>query len=298
MAWFSIFLLMLPSGIASEGGDYHINRITVTIDLQTGEEEFNVDLTSRMEGLRYFDFAFHLPLKAYANGEQLKIEGLGIKKRVYFPQPLKEGEDITFTMKAIGKINFNEGTYFYKGFSTPYNIDTFRLLVIFPEGVFPETRTFNRSIPNCCSSDTFQRSTSIPPDGVAIQGERVALMWERTLKPGETFEVGIHLPEKERANYLLIATLFMASLTFLVGFHYARRRQRVEVANIFLNEEERAIVEFIRSQGGEVLQETIWKSEILPFSRPKVSRIISELESRGLIVREPYKKTFRVKLNV
>jgi uncharacterized membrane protein len=299
ITWLGIFLLLLPITIASEGGDYHINQVTVTIDLQTGEENFYVDITSQVDGLRFFDFAFHLPLSAVSSsGEPMRVEELGIKKRVYFPRPLKAGESIAFTMSAVEKVDINEGTYFYKGFTTPYDINTFRLLVIFPKRVFPEIRTFNRSLPNCCSADTFQRSTSIPPDGVAIRGDRVTLMWERSLKAGESFEVGIHLPEKEGPNYFLISTLLIASLTFLVGFHYAKRKRKVEVANVFLNEEERAIVEFIRSQGGEVLQETIWKSEVLPFSRPKVSRIISELESRGLIVREPYKKTFKVKLNV
>ncbi len=299
VAWLGVFLFMLPITIASESSDYHINQVTVTLDLQTGEEKFYVDITSRTDGLRFFDFAFPMPLSAASSdGEPMKIEELGVKKRVYFTHPLRTGESTSFTMSSVGKVDINEGTYFYKGFATPYDIDTFRLLVIFPEGVFPEVRTFNRSLPNCCSADTFQRSTSIPPDGVAIRNNRVTLMWERSLKAGESFEVGIHLPEKEGPNYFLISTLLIASLTFLVGFHYAKRKRKVEVANVFLNDEERAIVEFIRSQGGEVLQETIWKSEVLPFSRPKVSRIISELESRGLIVREPYKKTFKVKLNI
>jgi|Deesub1362A_J573_1020465.scaffolds.fasta_scaffold03446_6 uncharacterized membrane protein len=298
IAWLGIFLFLLPITTASEE-DYHINIITVTIDLQTGDEHFYVKLTSKVDGLKFFDFAFHLPLNAVtSSGESMKVEELGIRKRIYFPQPLKAGESIAFTMSTVEKVDINEGAYFYKGFTTPYDVDTFRLMVIFPEGVLPEIRTFNRTLPNCCSADTFHRSTSLPPDGVSIQGDRVTLMWERSLKAGERFEVGIHLPEKEGPNYFLISTLLIASLTFLVGFHYAKRKRKVEVANVFLNEEERAIVEFIRSQGGEVLQETIWKSEVLPFSRPKVSRIISELEARGLIVREPYKKTFKVKLNV
>ncbi len=292
-----LWLLLLPLSVADDSG-YHINRITAVLDLETGVEEFNVELTSTVDGLEYFEFAYHLPLEAFTkNGERLRVEGNGVRKRIYFPESLTSGDSILFTMRTVERLELVESTYFYKGFSTPYPIDSFRLLVIFPRGVLPEVRTFNRTLPNCCAADAFQRSTSIPPDGVAIQDGRVTLMWERSLSAGESFEVGIHLPESRSPVYVLLSLLLLGA-AFLVGFHYARRRRRREVADIFLNEEERAIVEFIRSQGGEVLQESIWKSEVLPFSRPKVSRIISELEARGLIVREPYKKTFRVRLNV
>ncbi|NOZ58340.1 MAG: hypothetical protein GXO66_01990 [Euryarchaeota archaeon] len=291
------FVLLLPAACAYDGG-YHINRITTILDLETGVEEFHVELTSRVDNLEYFDFAYHLPLEATTRGgERLRVEGSGVRKRIYFPEPLAEGESIAFILRTVEKVEFVDSTYFYKGFSTPYPIDSYRLLVVFPRGVLPEVRTFNRTLPNCCSADTFQRSTSIPPDGVAIQEGRVTLMWERSLGAGESFEVGIHLPNDSRPAYLLLSLILLGA-AFLVGFHYAKRRRRAEVASVFLNEEERAIVEFIRSQGGEVLQENIWKSEVLPFSRPKVSRIISDLEARGLIVREPYKKTFRVRLNV
>jgi hypothetical protein len=291
------FILLLPAVHAS-GAGYHINRITTILDLETGVEEFHVELTSTENGVEYFDFAYHLPLEAFTRGgERLRVEGTGVRKRIYFPEPMAEGETIAFTLRTVERVELIDSTYFYKGFTTPYPIDSYRLLVVFPRGVLPEVRTFNRSLPNCCSADTFQRSTSIPPDGVAIQEGRVTLMWERPLKAGESFEVGIHLPNDRRPAYLLLSLVLLGA-AFLVGFQYAKRRRRAEVASVFLNEEERAIVEFIRSNGGEVLQENIWKSEVLPFSRPKVSRIIADLEARGLIVREPYKKTFRVKLNV
>ena len=291
-------LFIFPS-ISAYTVPYHIKEVTEIVDLQTGEEKFNFLIVSEVDGLKYFDFAFKEQVKAETlEGDALEVQDLGQKKRIYFPQPLKAGQSIAFVIKAVSGGYAAGDTYFYKGFSTPYDVDKFRLLVVFPKGIMPQVSTFDRSPPNCCAANTFQRSTSIPPDGVELRDGRVTLMWERSLKAGESFEVGIHLPESRSHAYATFAILAIAAVTFLAGFQYAKRRRRDEVAKVFLNEEERAIVEFIRRNGGEVLQETIWKSEVLPFSRPKVSRIISELESRGLIVREPHKKTFKVKLNV
>jgi uncharacterized membrane protein len=45
-----------------------------------------------------------------------------------------------------------------------------------------------------------------------------------------------------------------------------------------------------------VLQKEIWQAESIGFSRPKVSRLIADLEERGVIKRKPYKKTFKVVL--
>jgi len=294
-----IIIILLPITHAYNGEEYSIEQLIVKLDLGSGDELFYIKLIPSVDGIRHFDFAFNSNIKAEdSSGVSLKVEDLGGKKRIYFPRPLRKGESFSFTLKTTEKVIPEKGNYFYKGFTTPYDIDTFRLLVVFPEGMFPETRTFNRSKPDCCSSDTFHRSTSIPPDGIAIRDNRVTFMWERQLKAGDSFEVGIHFPEKEGPNYFVLSALLIASATFFIGFMYAKRKRQVEVAKVFLNEEERKIVEFIRSHGGEVLQEKIWKSDILPFSRPKVSRIISDLESRGLIEREPYKKTFKVKLNI
>jgi uncharacterized membrane protein len=83
---------------------------------------------------------------------------------------------------------------------------------------------------------------------------------------------------------------------FIGGYLMAKRKRQGEVVRVFLNPDEKYVVDFIRGQGGEVLQQEIWRANEVGFSRPKVSRIIADLEERGIIKREPYKKTFKVKM--
>ncbi len=274
---------------------YKIQEMSITVDLEKKQEIYTISLLAT-EKQKSFEFYHKGELTAkLRGGSKLHVESLNDKKIIYFPRELKPGEKITFTITAPLEVT---GEYLHKAFISPAEVEKFTFYVIFPKGIMPEVRTFNLPKPNCCASLSFQSSTSIPPQGIALSNGRVILMWQKSLSPGEEFVVGIKVPEKSGISPLHILLMLSILVAFGLGIIYSRRKKKEELAVTFLNEEEQKIVEYIKRNGGEVLQENIWKSGILPFSRPKVSRIISELEQRGIIVREPYKKTFKVRLNM
>lgn len=301
LAVLAIFLV-LPPGAPGKSpgkeGDYSINQLSMVVDLEAREESFKLDITSTSPALKYFDFYYNSPIEAFSNGESLSVEERGKRKRIFFQDPLKEGEEKSFTIESRKELEIKEGGHFFKSFSTPKNISHFQMRVVFPRDNPPQINTFNQTVPNCCTSTIYQKATSLPPDGITIKEGRVALIWEGSLEAGEKFEVGISLPEKESPSYALISGALAAAFAFVMGIVYSRRRYRAEVAEIFLNQEEQRVVDLIRASGGEILQEKIWKDGNIPFSRPKVSRIIADLESRGVVQKEPYKKTFKVKLTI
>jgi uncharacterized membrane protein len=152
---------------------------------------------------------------------------------------------------------------------------------------------------NCltCVVGSWTSAATLAPDKMAIVDKRLYLIWKKTLAANERFQVGIIYPERKSNFLLYLVTVVIAlAVVFSAGFLKARSKKKGEVVQIFLNEEERCVTDFIRDNGGEVLQKEIWKAPCVGFSRPKVSRIIADLEERGVIKRKPYKKTFKVYL--
>ena len=61
-----------------------------------------------------------------------------------------------------------------------------------------------------------------------------------------------------------------------------------------LTEDERKIVDAIENMGGEIKQEEL--PEKTGFSRPKVTKIIQDLEDKKIISRVKHGKTYKVKI--
>lgn len=81
---------------------------------------------------------------------------------------------------------------------------------------------------------------------------------------------------------------------FLLGYSFLRLSKKVrrrEIPIFVLTEDERKVVEAI---GESIKQERL--PELTGFSRPKVTRIISDLESKQIISRTKYGKTYRIKV--
>jgi len=73
-----------------------------------------------------------------------------------------------------------------------------------------------------------------------------------------------------------------------------RDRSVPEVPLFVLTEDERKVVNAIEKVNGELQQDKI--PDMTNFSRPKVSRIVNDLESKKILLREKYGKTYKVKI--
>ncbi len=73
-----------------------------------------------------------------------------------------------------------------------------------------------------------------------------------------------------------------------------RKRSRGKVPYNVLTDDEEQIVRAIEENGGELGQDALYK--VTDFSRPKISRIVSELVERDLIEKTQFKRTFKLKI--
>jgi len=100
-------------------------------------------------------------------------------------------------------------------------------------------------------------------------------------------------PTKVPLEYLYLTSGIMFGLFLALGFYFYRKTLR-KVSYAILTDDEEKVIKAITANGGEIGQDRL--PEETDFSRPKVSRIVSELKERGIISKEPYKRTHRLKL--
>ena len=312
-------LVLLPLPVLAAPPDYVFNWVEVLADMESKTEKYNMELTCLEGEIEYFDIAGIGPIEAASSeGNKLRVESLDYSSRIFFEQPVPEGKKqfIYFRVRDIEPKPMDGDVLYYKSFAFPKKVEEFTYTIILPEMIFPEVRSHGvactenctcedggpctcENCVNCltCEVGSWTSAATLDPDKMAIENKRLYLIWTKTLAAGERFQVGITYPE--RKSYFLLylgASAVILGLVFSAGFLKARSRKQGEVVRVFLNEEERLITDFIRARGGEVLQKEIWQSEAIGFSRPKVSRLIADLEERGIIKRKPYKKTFKVVL--
>mgnify|MGYP005853271131 CR=1 FL=1 len=88
----------------------------------------------------------------------------------------------------------------------------------------------------------------------------------------------------------MIAGLFLGAFALLLFFRF---KKDDSVPVFVLTEDERKLVQALKN--GEDRQERL--PEATNFSRPKVTRLVMDLESKGIIFREKKGKTYKIKLD-
>ncbi|MEA1994474.1 MAG: hypothetical protein U9N35_08830, partial [Euryarchaeota archaeon] len=92
---------------------------------------------------------------------------------------------------------------------------------------------------------------------------------------------------------IFLGILIGGALVFLMYSMY-RRTVSIEVPLFVLTEAERKIVDAMKEEDGELKQQDL--PEKTGFSRPKVTKLIQDLEHKEIISRLKYGKTYKVKI--
>jgi hypothetical protein len=135
------------------------------------------------------------------------------------------------------------------------------------------------------------------PSRIYSDGERIIVEWvEEVLKAHESFRIFLMYTgvEKARKDYLLAALLGVL-MGFAGAYYYFSQRSGRKIARMVLSEDEQKIYDMLLSAGGEILQDDVAKHT--GFSRAKISKLVRHLEEKGIIKKEPYRKTNRLLLS-
>lgn len=131
------------------------------------------------------------------------------------------------------------------------------------------------------------------PEGISTDGRRVIISWKKDkLNPQESFRIFVmYSPVEGESSYI---PWLLLGLALGAGATYLKFRDRKEIAHLVLGEEEREVYDILLERDGSVRQDEVVK--LTGHSKAKVSKLVRKLESKGVIEKEPYQKTNRLKL--
>lgn len=300
------FLLFFSVGFASQVSEHHVSA---DID-DEGVVHFEVEVTFlelNTERVNYLVFA------RIDNAEASDVLGeleCIVEKETYGSQiscvpnsKMRENYTVGFSFDAYDLVRMSGGTDL---FSYSYSIKdptmSYDLKVLLPEGAA------------LLSADNFD--PYFPP-GAQIgteMGRKVSLEWN-VLGPelGKTYTFESHFefvgkppepvdpvepaPDERDYGFLAVVGLLIAALFAVLYYLRVRKKDGGGVKRVFsvLKDDERKVVDFVLEKGEKCKQRDIVRAT--DFSKAKVSRIMLELEERGILSRVRVGRTNRVILN-
>ena len=287
---FPWFIVLLAFVMPVAHGDTVLKNVEIHVDLDKGEERIFISVESDREAF--------IPIRGKDIQLMENVESVIIKEGGIVVLPGRH--EIKVLGRAESRLAGKEHFY-YKDVGFPFPVEHLLLIIKLPENSFPDVTSANLPLEN---SDDL----TVMPDYVNIEDNHVVLIWKRALRKNETFYVGIFYPVANKSTYSMIVILMLIPIILLSPIYYFMiKKKNKKIGDMIpafmkmkrkdkkeLTDDEELILSLIKARGGVALQEDIWKAERIKFSRPKVSQILAKLENRGIIRREPFKRTYKV----
>ncbi len=297
MRFIILFLLLIPVASAQE---YLFRDYTISIapDYQGNvveEVSFTVvDLGGNISAVEYAIAAVPSQVRVYDDEGELEVFT----------------EDSTLVVPLRKKLHAGESQRLRFVFTLPGIVSSYRGDSILTMSYVPEVRvvnfTFMVKLPRGSVLVSEQRGAGEAvaavyptPERVLTDGEHIIVRWKKwELSPGESFRIFVMyttVGQKQRSGYaLVLAGLALGVALTYAYFYYQRKRrgeERRRVVKLVLREDEQKIYDLL-TEKGEILQEEIVRRT--GFSKAKVSKLVRNLEEKGIIKKEPYRKTNRL----
>jgi len=150
-------------------------------------------------------------------------------------------------------------------------------------------------LPESATLDT--SDSAYPTPQKSTDGQHIILDWTGSLKKGESFSAFVIYREKPASSSILYITgliiLVIAAFYIFVLPYIKKIREKKEIKAELVDSEKR-IVNSLKKANGELWQKQIQLQT--GFSKAKLSRMIRNLEARGVIKKIPVGNTNKIKL--
>jgi len=266
-----------------EKGNMHEKTSFIIKNL--GENEISeIEYSFAMKPIEFSAFDTKGELEYYFEEESCVV----IKLR----KPLSSGEEVKITMNYVIPdmvVEYRGAKMLTFSYVPTTEIEDFNVIVALPKGgtLVSDIKKGGESI----------SAISPTPNRIYSDGERIIIMWNRkNMKPGDNFRIVFTYKMISERKIKYIALIFVGMLigSGITFFVVKGRKKEQKIAKLVLNEEEQKIFDLIIERGGVILQDEIVKE--LDYSKAKVSKIVRKLEEKGIIRKEPYKKTNKLYL--
>jgi len=192
--------------------------------------------------------------------------------------------DISVSYTAQNKIAGQKNYLIYSdSFKMPYRVERFSLLVKLPEG-----------------NGLIKSDDAYTPAGALLgsDGRRASIYWVgQELVEGYTFDSSVAYEPIGAFDYASMETMFIIIITIIILAvvflkYFGRPKQEIKVILPVLKEDEKKIFESIIKHEPGVNQKVVVKDS--GYSKAKVSKVLKNLQERGLLKLERMGRTNKV----
>ncbi len=256
---------------------YEITEYNVAVDLSEGKVHEKITITlESYTSLEIFEYSFLYPLenlRVYDDSRNIKYEIRNDLLLCYLN--LKGFASYTFTIEfdTSGYISpVKEGKWVFSPifqFSVP--VENFLIEITVPE----EMAVVSPIYPTPTSFYSYRES--------------LVVKWKKeSLTEGEEFLILLgYKPVTSSSSQLGYLSYVAAGvISFLLGLYLGRRKEK---SPEYVVADEKVVLDTIKKAGGKIIQSDLVKNT--EFSKAKVSKILSDLESRKVVRKEKYKRT-------
>jgi uncharacterized membrane protein len=217
-------------------------------------------------------------------------------------QIIYNNEKIVSTQNDIIKLLPNELNSIKVSYTIPNAIESkSKEYIYMKELVYKNVKNliFRIKLPEAYGIDRDDVSTIIPePTYLQSDGKKIIVLWE--MKSPSTpivFKVKYNSLIKNSgfsSNILLILAallIVLISLIYIIFNKFSKTNKvEIKIPPSLLSEDEMVICDIIKGEGGKIKQKKL--SSITGFSKAKITKILTNLEKKELIEREPMGRTF------
>jgi hypothetical protein len=264
-------------------------------------EIVNISVTYQFSSPASQDLALNLPLDAkeikfFYNGEeqdcQLELKEEELRARC---GSIDEGGSIgklTYTTKSlIGQLD--KQNIFKFNDKLPFKASNYEFILSLPEGYI---------IPKENKKEFY---LSPAPEEITSDGQRIIIIWidEQTTRFSNFAIIERIIPESDSNLALIVSIVAIAAALTSALILLKKKKDKKEDEEPIIEamlvpgfiESEKTVVDLLkRAENNELWQKTIQKE--CEFSKAKVSRIIRNLEARGVVEKEVFGNTNKIKL--
>ena len=277
MRFVKILLLILVALFVIKTSYADIDIDTYNYDFKIIAQKVNVENKIMFEKDSTGIFKFDIPADATS------VRLLKDNEEISYSKEINIEDNKELKLTYVTK-EFLEGSNFLITIKAEYNIDNLNIKLKLPEGA-----TLTKPI----KDESLQGGSAYPiPSKLSSDGQSLILEWGRT-NFRENDELSILVIFDEGRSLLLIIVLIaviLALAIFVVIFiskykpNKTKKIKRLKESKRELKEDEQQIIRILHMREGQCEQGTL--RVLTDFSKAKLSRILSELEERKIILKE------------
>jgi len=230
-------------------------------------------------------------IEVYSDNSKIEAKEEDIIEMIRLTVPLLNTNRLKINFTSLGMLEKASKNYFVVDLKIPLNIEELKMTLVLPEGAVLENTNLESVWPKYAE--------------LSSDGKSIIVEWSKQdIKEGDSIPLLVIFREN-KINWILIFAIMIAIGVAIILFSSKRKKAKkaakkkgkkaTEKKELYLLDSEKAVISLLEKAKGKQL----WQKQIqlsTGFSKAKLSRLLRNLEARGLVKRIPIGNTNKIQL--